>query len=109
MNRALGDIFIIIMIIMQINCNRKATKYIALRTDLHSTDSNVKFLNLSICAVGFLGSSSDSLLSMFKDFNLDENTQNYFRKKVISIFIRCTYHVLCRGNKKWPIPELLDF
>ena len=60
-------------------------------------------------ALGILGSSSDSLLSMFKDFNLDQNYQNYIIKKAVSIAIRCTYYVFCRRNKSSPNPALLDF
>ena len=56
-----------------------------------------------------LSSSSDSLLSMFKDVNLDQNHQNHIIKKVLSIAIRCTYHVFCRRNISWPYQELLDF
>ena len=54
---------------MQLNSNRKATKYKTLVTDLNSTYSGIKFVNLSMSAFGISGSSSDSHLSMFKDFN----------------------------------------
>ena len=66
-------------------------------------------VDLSISALGILGSSSESLLSMLNDFNLDQNSQNYSTKKVVSIAIRCTYYVFCRRNKSWPNPDLLAF
>ena len=56
---------------MQINSNRKATKYKALITDLNLTYSDNKFVNLSLRALGILGTSSDSLISLFKDSHLD--------------------------------------
>ena len=56
-----------------------------------------------------LGSSSDSLLSMFRDLNWDQNNQNQIVKKVVIIAIRCTYYVFCRRNESWRNPELLDF
>ena len=93
---------------MQINSNRKATKYKALITDLHSTYSNLKRVNLSMSALAIFG-SSDALLSMFKDFNLDKTHKNYITKKVVGIAIRCTYYVFCRSSKSRPNPALLDF
>ena len=39
--------------------------------------SDVKFVNLSLSALGNSGASSDSLLSMLKDINLDQNPSNY--------------------------------
>ena len=80
---------------MQINSNHKATKYKTLITDLHSTYPDIKFVSLSMSALGILGCSSDSLLSMFKDFNFDQNHQNYIIKKVVSIALgaHATYSV----------------
>ena len=93
---------------MQINSNRKATKCKTLITDLNSTYPDIKFVNLSMNALEIFGFPFDSLLSMFKDFNLDQN-QNCIIKKVVSVAIRCTYYAFCRRNKSWPNPELLDF
>ena len=84
---------------MQINSNRKAIKYKTLIADLSSTYSAIKFANLSMSALGILGSSSESFLSMFKDFHLDQNHQNYTTKKVVSIAIKCKYYVFCNRNK----------
>ena len=69
----------------------------------------IKFVNISMSALGILGSSSDSLLSVIKVFNFDQNSQNHIIKKFVCIAIRCTYYVFCRRNKPWPSPELLDF
>ena len=70
------------------NSNRKATKYKTLISDLSSTYSDINFVNLSMIALGILGSSSDSLLSTFNDFNIDQNHKNRVIKKVVSIAIR---------------------
>ena len=94
---------------MQINSNRKAMKYKTLITDLNSTYSGIKFVNLSMSALGILGSSSHSLLSMVRDFSLDQDHHNHIIKKVVSIAVRCIYYIYCRRNKSWPYPELLDF
>ena len=64
---------------MKINSNRKATKCKTLITDPNSAYSDIKFINFSMSALGILGSSLDSLLWMFQDFNLDQNHQNYIK------------------------------
>ena len=65
----------LLLIQYAINSNCKATKYKALHIDLHSTYSGIKFVNLSMSALGIVAASSDSLLAMFKDFNSDQNSQ----------------------------------
>ena len=63
-----------IIIIIQINNDRKATKYIPLIADLQNSYSTVKFINLSKSALGILGTSSESFPSMLTDVNFDDNT-----------------------------------
>ena len=46
-----------------------------------------------------MGKSSESLLLMLDDLNLDKPTQNYDIRKVMNIAIRCTYYIFCRRNK----------
>ena len=94
---------------IQINCECKASKYSSLITDLKQTYSNVKFVNLSMSTIGIMGKSSESLLLMLDDLNLDKPTQNYVIRKVMNIAIRCTYYIFCHRNKQWSNPDLLDF
>ena len=95
---------IIIMIIIIIMQNTKSS---LLNSILHQID--IKLVNLSMNALRILGSSSDSLLPMFMDFNLDQNSQNYILKKVMSIAIKCTHYIFCRRDESWPNPDSLGF
>ena len=49
----------------------KATKYHPLINHLHSSYSTVTFVHLSMSAIGIFGRSSESLLSMLTDLQLD--------------------------------------
>ena len=94
---------------IKINNDRKAAKYHPLITNLQRSYSTVKFVNLSMSALGILGTSSESFLSMLTDFNFDEKTKNHALLKSMNIAIRCTYYIFCRRNKSWTNPELLNF
>ena len=59
---------------IQINSDRKASKYSSLILDLKHTDSDIKFVNLSMSAIGIMGKSYESLLLMLDDLNLDKPT-----------------------------------
>ena len=60
-------------------------------------------------AIGIMGKSSESLLLMLDDLNIDISAQNYTIKKIMNIAIKCTYNVFCCRNKPWNNPDLLDF
>ena len=77
--------------------------------DLKHTYSDVKFVNLSMSTIRIIDKSSESLLLMLDDLNLDKPTQNYVIKKVMNIAITCTYCIFCCRNKPWSNPDLLDF
>ena len=57
---------------MQSNIDRKAAKYSSLISDLSFSYSNVKFVNLSMSAVGAMSSSCNSFLSLLNDLHFDK-------------------------------------
>ena len=93
---------------IKINSDRKAAKYHPLITNLQRSYSTVKLVNLSMSALGILGTSSESFLSMLTDLNFDETTKNHALLTSMNIAIRCTYYIFCRRNKSWTNPELLN-
>ena len=93
----------------KINSDRKATKYHPLINHLHSSYSTVTLVNLSISAIGILGTSSESFLSMLTDLQLDDKTKKNALLKTMNIAMRCTYYIFCRRNKSWTNPDLLNF
>ena len=60
-------------------------------------------------ALGVIGSSCDSFLSVFQDLSFDKVTQQRIIKKTINIAIRSTYYIFCQRNKPWNNSELLNF
>ena len=93
----------------KINSDRKATKYHHLIDHLHSSYSTVTFVNLAMSAIGILGTSSESFLSMLTDLQLDDKAKKNALLKTMSIAMRCTYYIFCRRNKSWTNPDLLTF
>ena len=56
---------------IKVNSDRKALKYNPLRQDLCSKYSQIKFINLSLGALGTVGSSSDSFIELLKAVDFD--------------------------------------
>ena len=95
---------------MQVNGDRKASKYSSLIMDLKHAYSDVKFANLSMSAIDIIGKSSESLLLMLDDdLHIEKSAQSYIIKNVVNKAIRSTYYVFCCRNKPWNNPDLLDF
>ena len=76
---------------------------------LYFVNDIIIFVNLSMSALGLMGKSSDSLITMLDDLKFDKTASNIIIKKLMNIAIRCTYYVFCCRNKSWTNPELLDF
>ena len=93
---------------MQVNSIRKANKYNRLIKDLSSTYNKVTFINLSMGALGVMGSSCDSFLSLLQDLSFDKLVRKRIIMKTINIAIRTSYFIFCPRNKPWNNPELLN-
>ena len=92
-----------------INSDRKLAKYRPLFNCLRTNYTSIKFVNLSMSALGIFGTSSDSLLQMLQDLHLDANVQKNIITKALNIAIRCSYYIYCRRNKQWTCSDLLNF
>ena len=93
---------------IQANSVRKANKYTPLLQDLSSSYNKVIFINVSMDALGVMGASCDSFLSLLQDLSFDKVTQRRIMK-TINIAIRSTYYIFWQSNKPWNNPELLNF
>ena len=60
-------------------------------------------------AIGILGTSSESFLSMQTYLNFDEKTKKHTLLKLMNIAIRCTYYIFYRRSKSGTNPKLLNF
>ena len=91
---------------IKVNSDRKALKYNPLHQDLRSKYIQIKFVNLSLGALGTVGSSSDSFTELLKAVDFDSKMQKAILSRIMNITIRCTYYIFCCRNKPWTSPKL---
>ena len=91
------------------NSRRKKTRYKELVSELQSRYDKVHFVNLSMGALGTMGSPSSSFLTMLMDLDFDEKALSFIVIRVINISIRTTHYIFCCRNKAWTNPDLLNF
>ena len=91
------------------NAERKAQKYRDLVLQQSHKYANVKFINLSMSALGIFDKSTSDFLDMLTDLHFDTATKNYIERKLTTIAIRTSYYIFCGRNKEWPNPELLSY
>ena len=73
------------------NSESKKNNYSELLEDLKSRYKKVKFINLSMGAIGIYGDTCFNLKSVLKHLGLNENEVNYLLRKLCNICIRATY------------------
>ena len=72
---------------IQNNSDRKAAKYSSLINDLSLSYSKVVFINLSMAAVGVMGSPCNSLLSLVHELHFDKTITKRIIMKAMNISI----------------------
>ena len=90
------------------NSIRKNESYKELITEL-SSSYRVKYINLSMGAIGIVGESAKNMKSVFLEIGLNEMNFNYCINRIINVCIRTTYYLFCRRDKKWEDPPLLSW
>ena len=90
------------------NSHRKHTTYNDLIRQQEHLFSKVKYINLSVSALGVFDQLSQSFLDMLKDLNYNPSTRNYIIQKISNIAIRTTYYIFCLRDKDWENPNLLS-
>ena len=94
---------------IKVNSDQKASKYNRLHQELGSKYKEIKFINLSLGALGSVGSSSESFINLLKCLKVSQPIQWSILSKMIDITIWCTYFIFCRRNNPWTDPDLLPF
>ena len=82
-----------------INSDHKAVKYHPIIGNFQRLYLTEKFVNLSMRALGILGTSSESFLSMLTDLNFDEKTKKHALLKSMNIAIWCLTTFCVEGTK----------
>ena len=94
---------------LRTNPERKAQKYRDLVLQQSNEYANVKFINLSMSALGIFDKGTSDFLDMLTGLQFDAGTKNYILRKVTIIVIRTSYYIFCKRNKEWPNPELISY
>ena len=90
------------------NADRKKNRYKELINDLKN-HYNVKFVNLSISALGVFSRECSTFMNMLDDLNIEGQNCKYIIRKIMSIAIRTKYYIFCCRNKMWDGPDLMKF
>ena len=91
------------------NIQRKYSKYKEMIIEQKKKFRPVKFINLSISALGVFEKESSDFIQMLEHLNSDKACVKYTIRKIINIAIRTTYYVFCCRNKDWSNPDLMNF
>ena len=94
---------------LESNAHRKKTKYKHLINEQKQSYNDMKFINLSISALGVFGKECKSYLEMLDSLGFDDHHKRYFIRKIMTLSIRSTYYVFCGRNKEWTNPQLLNY
>ena len=92
---------------LRTNAERKSQKYGDLVLHQSNKYPKVKFINLSMSALGILDKYTSDFLDMLTHLQFDAATKNPILRKIATIAIRTSYYIFCRRNKEWPNPELI--
>ena len=92
---------------------RKAQKYRDLVLQQSNKYANVKFINLSMSALGIFDKGTSDFLDMLTDLHFDTATKNYIVRKLTTIAIRTSYYIFADETKSGQIqnyyPINLDY
>ena len=92
------------------NCKRKAIRYEDLCSSLKQRFGHVKYINLSMGAIGMIGKECKDFygfLHMDEDMELESPQMNYLVKKLIGCCIRSIYYRFGVNDKQWVTPKAL--
>ena len=93
---------------IQKNSERKKKKYADLVKRLEK-DYDVTYFDLSMGAIGTIGTESEEIRDMFEELGLEKGDCDYLIRKIINVCIRSTYYIFCQRNKQWESPGLLTW
>ena len=75
---------------------------------LSQSYEDVKFINLSMGALGVYSKSCNSFFSMMDELKLSEVEKKYIARTVTNLAIGCSYYIFCRKSKPWTDPANLE-
>ena len=94
---------------MEGNSKRKRDKYKTLKSNLLPKYDDVRYVNVSMGACGFIEKDSRNFFELLRSIRVPENEILFLTKRITNICIRSSYYIFCLRNKEWTSPELLSF
>ena len=94
---------------MEGNSKRKRDKYKTLKSNLLPKYDDVRYVNVSMGACGFIEKDSRNFFDLLRSIRVPENEILFLTKRITNICIRSSYYIFCLRNKEWTSPELLSF
>ena len=91
---------------MSKNADRKQRHYLDLIENINP-GGKVRFLNLSMGAIGVLCNQSTKIIEWLQEVGLTEREALYTLKKIMNVCLRCTYFLFCKRDEEIVIPKLL--
>ena len=70
--------------------------------------NQIEFINLFLGALGTIGSSSKSYITL-KSLSFRDKLHKPILSNLINVTVRSTYYTFCCRNKPWINPDLLNF
>ena len=89
------------------NRNAKNLRYNTLIQRLKRTYRKVKFINLSLGAIGFYSKSQDTFSNLFSDLEVDKAHSRYVLSKISNVCIKTMYYLFFFKGEDWTDPLLL--
>ena len=90
------------------NSERKRMKYKDL-TERLENDYTVKYCDLSLGAIGVIGTESKDIQKTFEELGLSKEESSYLIRKISNVCLRATYFIFCNRNKEWEATSLLTW
>ena len=95
--------------ILEKNRNAKNLRYNTLIQRLKTMYRKVKFINLSLGAIGVYSKSQDTFSDLLSNLEVDKAHSSYVLSKISNVCIRTTNCLLCLKDKDWTDPPLLSW
>ena len=82
---------------------KRAASRLSILLTIKDHFKTVKFINLSISALGVFSKECSTFMKMLNGVGLDKKHQNFCVKKIMSIAIRTTYYIFVVETRIGPI------
>ena len=90
---------------MEGNSIRKHDKYKTLKSNLLSKYDDVRYVNVSMGACGFIEKVSRNFFELLRYIRVPENEILFLNKRITNVCIKSSYYIFCCKNKHGHLPN----